>query len=192
MDELAHALGVDPLDLRLRHLQDERLAAVFRAAAERAGWARRSRRLGLGMGIAGGVEKGARVATCADVHVGDDGRLEVFRIVTAFECGAIVNPDGLTNQIEGATVMGLGAALFEAIHFEDGTILNASFSDYRVPRIGDVPLIEVVLLDRRDLPSAGAGETPIIAVAPALANAIFAATGVRLRAMPLVPDGIVR
>jgi nicotinate dehydrogenase subunit B len=191
MDELANALGADPLALRLRHLQDERLAAVLRAAAKRAGWARRPRRPGLGMGIAGGVEKGARVAACAEVRVGDDGRLEVLRIVTAFECGAIVNPDGLTNQIEGATVMGLGAALFEAIHFAEGKVLNASLSDYRVPRLGDVPLIEVVLLDRRDLPSAGAGETPIIAVAPALANAIFAATGVRLRALPLVPDGVV-
>jgi isoquinoline 1-oxidoreductase len=194
IDELAHALGADPLALRLRHLGDERLAAVLRAAAKRAGWARRPRRPGrpgVGMGIAGGVEKGARVAACAEVHVGDDGRLEVLRIVTAFECGAIVNPDGLTNQIEGATVMGLGGALFEAIHFEEGNVLNASLTAYRVPRLGDVPLIEVVLLDRRDLPSAGAGETPIIAVAPALANAIFAATGVRLRALPLVPDGVV-
>jgi isoquinoline 1-oxidoreductase len=154
-------------------------------------WARRSREPGFGMGIAGGVEKGARVATCVAVRVGDDRRLEILRIVTAFECGAIVNPDGLTNQIEGATVMGLGAALFEAIHFEAGTIQNASLSDYRVPRISDVPPIEVVLIDRRDLPSAGGGETPIIAIAPALANAIFAATGVRLRSLPLVPDGVI-
>ena len=190
MDELAHALGIDPLALRLRHLRDERLAAVFHAAAERMDWARRPREPGLGLGIAGGVEKGARVATCVAVRVGDDRRLEILRIVTAFECGAIVNPDGLTNQVEGATVMGLGAALFEAIHFEAG-IQNASLSDYRVPRLSDVPPIEVVLLDRRDLPSAGGGETPIIAIAPALANAIFAATGVRLRSLPLVPDGAI-
>ena len=87
--------------------------------------------------------------------------------------------------------MGLGAALFEAVHFEAGTIQNASMSDYRVPRITDVPPIEIVLLDRRDLPSAGGGEAPIIAIAPALANAIFAATGVHLRSLPLVPDGII-
>ena len=191
MDELADALGIDPLELRLRHLRDERLAEVFRVAADRMDWARRPLEPGFGMGIAGGVEKGARVATCVAVRVGDDRRLEILRIVTAFECGAIVNPDGLTNQVEGATVMGLGAALFEAIHFEAGTIQNASLSDYRVPRITDVPPIEVVLLDRRDLPSAGGGETPIIAIAPALANAIFAATGVRLRSLPLVPDGVV-
>ncbi len=191
MDELASALGVDPLDLRLAQLPDERLAAVFRAAAERIDWEHRSREHGLGVGMAGGVEKGARVATAVAVRVGDDRSLEILRIVTAFECGAIVNPDGLTNQIEGATVMGLGGALFEVVHFAGGTIGNASLTDYRVPRITDVPPIDVLLLDRRDLPSAGGGETPIIAIAPALANAIFAATSVRLRSLPLVPDGVV-
>ena len=94
--------------------------AVFRAAAERIDWAGRATEPGVGVGIAGGVEKGARVATAVEVRVNDDRRLEILRIVTAFECGAIVNPDGLTNQIEGATVMGLGGALFEAIHFADG------------------------------------------------------------------------
>ncbi len=191
MDELAHALGMDPLALRLAHLHDERLTHVLRAAAERIGWAGQPREAGLGMGIAGGVEKGGRVATCVAVRVGGDRRLEILRVVTAFECGAIVNPDGLANQVEGATVMGLGGALFEAIHFEAGAISNASMAEYRVPHISDVPPVEVVLLDRRDLPSAGGGETPILAIAPALANAIFAATGVRLRSLPLVPDGVV-
>ncbi len=121
-----------------------------------------------------------------------DGRVEVVRIVTAFECGAIVNPEGLVNQIEGATVMGLGGALFEAIHFRDGTILDPSLSRYRVPRFSDVPPIEVILLDRRDILPAGAGETPIVAVAPALANAVYAATGRRIRSMPLAPDGVLR
>ena len=191
VDELAYALGVDPLAFRLRHLRDERLAATFRAAAERVGWGSTPREPGVGLGIAGGIEKGARVATAVEVRVDDDRRLQVLRIVTAFDCGAIVDPDGLTNQVEGATVMGLGGALFEAIHFDEGRILNASLTDYRVPRITDVPPIEVVLIDRRDLPSAGGGEAPIIAIAPALANAIFAAAGVRLRSLPLVPDGVV-
>ncbi len=146
---------------------------------------------GTGVGIAGGVEKGARVATAVEVRVGADRRPEILRVATAFECGRIVNPDGLANQVEGALVMGLGAALFEAVRFEAGTVLNASMADYRVPRITDVPPIEVDLVDRRDLPSAGAGETPIIAIAPALANAIFAATGVRLRGLPLLPDGVI-
>jgi nicotinate dehydrogenase subunit B len=192
MDEVADRLGADPLEFRLRHTADERLAAVFRAAAERAGWAGRPGEPGHGMGIAGGVEKDARVATCVEVRVHSDGRLEILRIVTAFECGAIVNPDNLVNQIEGATVMGMGGALFEAVHFGDGRILNPRLSQYRVPRFSDVPPIDVVLIDRKDIASAGAGETPIVAVAPAIANAIFEATGRRIRSMPLVPDGVVR
>ena len=191
MDELAAALGLDPLELRLSHLQDDRLAEAFRVAAERIGWTSRPRESGLGTGIAGGVEKGARVATAVSVRVAAERRLEILRIVTVFECGAIVNPAGLRNQVEGATIMGLGGALFEVIHFADGAITNGSLTDYRVPRVTDVPPIEVVLLDRRDIPSAGGGETPIVAIAPALANAIFAATGVRLRALPLVPEGVV-
>jgi isoquinoline 1-oxidoreductase len=190
MDELATAMGLDPLELRLRHLADERLADVLRAAADRIGWGK-AREIGRGVGIACGVEKGARVATAVDVRVGEDRRLVVERIVTAFDCGAIVNPDGLANQVEGAVVMGLGAALFEAIRFEAGAIGNASFTDYRVPRIDDVPPVEVILLDRPEIAPAGGGETPILAIAPAIANAIFAATGVRLRSLPLVPDGVV-
>jgi PAS domain S-box-containing protein len=85
----------------------------------------------------------------------------------------------------------LGGALFEAVRVDGGVILNASMTDYRVPRIEDVPPIEVILLDRPELPSAGAGETPIVAIAPAIANAIVAATGIRLRSLPLVPDGVV-
>ena len=89
-----------------------------------------------------------------------------MRAVTAFECGAVLNPDHLKNQVEGCVVMGLGGALFEQIEFADGKILNPSFADYRVPRFRDVPVLETVLLDRKDLPSAGAGETPIIAHRP--------------------------
>jgi isoquinoline 1-oxidoreductase len=109
-----------------------------------------------------------------------------MRVVTAFECGAIIDPDNLRNQVVGATIMGLGGALFETVHFAEGRILNPRFSQYRVPRFGDIPPIEVVLVDRPDLPSAGAGEAPIMTIAPALANAIFAATGNRIRDLPLL------
>jgi len=192
LDELAHQVGADPFALRLRYLRDDRLAAVFEAAAERAGLVRTPRDPGRGIGIAGGVEKDARVATSVEVRVDPEGRVEIVGVVVAFDCGAIVNPDGLVNQIEGATAMGLGGAMFEAVHFEVGEILNPSFSTYRVPRFTDVPPIDVILIDHRDVPSAGAGEAPIVAVAPALANAIFDATGRRLRSMPLIPDGRVR
>lgn len=191
MDELAARVGMDPLAFRLNNLRDERLRAVLEAAAERFGWSRWRATDGRGIGIACGVEKGGHVAACAEVAVDRaSGRVRVLRIVEAFECGAVVNPDGLRNQVEGAVVMGLGGALWEAVEFEDGRILNPRLSQYRVPRFGDVPHIEIVLLDRKDLPSAGAGETPIIAVAPAIGNAIHAATGDRLRALPLVPHGL--
>ena len=182
---------MDPLAFRLKNLKDERLSAVLRAAADRFGWDRREAAPGRGFGIAGGTEKGGYVATCAEVAAGRPGDpVKVVRIVTAFECGAIVNPDHLTNQIEGSIVMGLGGALFEAIRFADGKVLNGRFSRYRVPRFGDVPAVEVVLLDRKDLPSAGAGEAPIVAVAPAIGNAIRDASGIRLRSLPMAPDGL--
>jgi len=102
-----------------------------------------------------------------------------------------VNPDGLRNQIEGANIMGIGGALFETVKFENGRILNPHFAQYRVPRFSDTPALEVVLIDRKDVPSAGAGETPIVGIAPAIGNAIFAATGKRRRALPMVPTGTI-
>ena len=184
VDELAHSLGADPVDVRLRHLEDDRLADVLRTAAEQAGWNERH-----GLGIACGVEKGSYVATCAEVRVERDGTIRVMRLVSAFDCGAVVDPDNLVNQIDGATIMGLGGALFEQVRFAQGRLVTRSLSEYRVPRFSDVPAIDVVLLDRPDVPSSGAGETPIVCVAPAVANAIFAATGARLRSLPLLPDG---
>jgi len=106
-------------------------------------------------------------------------------VVESFECGAIVNKLHLHNQVEGAVVQAIGGAMFENIQFKDGQILNGRFSKYRLPRFSDVPAIEIVLLDRKDLPSAGAGETPIVGLAPAVSNAIFDATGKRIRSMPL-------
>jgi isoquinoline 1-oxidoreductase len=188
MDELAAQLELDPLALRLKNLRDERLRNVLQAAADKFGWSNWKPTPGRGIGIACGMEKGGYSATCAEVAVDRaTGRSHVVRIVEAFECGAIVNPDGLENQVEGAIVQGLGGALWEAIEFENGRILNPRLSQYRVPRFSDMPPIEIVLLDRKDLPSAGAGETPIITLAPALGSAIFGATGKRLQALPLSP-----
>ncbi|MDP6175723.1 MAG: molybdopterin-dependent oxidoreductase, partial [Rhodospirillales bacterium] len=191
MDELARALGMDSLVFRRRNLKDQRLLAVFEAAAERFGWGRAKLAPGHGVGLAGGFDKGGYVATCAEVAVDrQSGSVRVIRVVEAFECGAIVNPLHLQNQIEGAIVQGLGGALFERVDFENGRIRYPAFSGYRVPRFNDVPALEVVMLNRKDLPSAGAGETPMAGIAPALGNAIFDATGIRLRSLPLAPKGL--
>jgi nicotinate dehydrogenase subunit B len=191
MDDLARAVSLDPLDFRLKNIQDARLRDVFQAATKSFGWPGKKSQPGIGFGLGGGIEKGGYVATCVEVAVDRErGAVRVVRVVTAFECGAIVNPDGLRNQIVGANIMGLGGALFEAIEFENGRITNPRFSRYRVPRFRDLPQTEAVLLDRKDIPSAGAGETPLLGLAPAIGNAILDATGVRLTTLPLAPRGI--
>ena len=190
MDELAHAVKMDSLEFRLKNLTNERLRAVFEAAAKKFEWGK-SKNPGQGFGMGGGYEKLGNIATFAEVNVdGKSGDVKIVRVVSAFECGAIVNPDNLRNQIEGSNVQGLGGALFEAIEFNNGKILNSRLSQYRVPRFSDLPALETVLLDRKDIPSVGAGECPMIGLAPAIANAIFDATGTRLRALPLIPNGL--
>ena len=139
-----------------------------------------------GFGVAGGVDKGGYVATCAEAKIDRATKnVKILRVVQAWESGAIVNPDGLNNQTTGAIVQGIGGALFESLQFANGHILNPHFSQYRVPRFSDTPQIDVVLIDRKDLPSAGAGETGLVGLAPAVGNAIFAATGTRLRSLPM-------
>ncbi len=188
MDSLAHRAGMDPLEFRLKNLSDPRLIAVFKTAAEKFGWGSTKSTPERGFGIAGGTDKGGYVATCAEVAIDPSTKkVRIRRVVQAWECGAIVNPDGLRNQTLGAIVQGIGGALFEQILFADGRIQNASFAQYRLPRFIDTPQIEVVLIDRKDLPSAGAGETGIVGLAPAVGNAIFAATGARIRSMPMAP-----
>jgi isoquinoline 1-oxidoreductase len=189
MDSLAHAASMDPLEFRLRNLSDSRMRAVLEAGAKAFGWPRQKTEEGQGFGVAAGYEKGSYVATFAEIFVDrKKNAVTVKNLVEVFECGAIVNPDGLRNQVVGAMIQGLGGALFESIQFEKGRISNAHFSSYRVPRFKDVPEIEAILLDRKDIPSAGAGETPIMAIAPAIGNAFHDATKVRLTKLPLHPE----
>jgi nicotinate dehydrogenase subunit B len=189
MDELAIAAKLDPLEFRLKNAKDERLRNVIVAAAEKFGWKDRKKTPGRGFGISAGFEKNGYVAACAEVSV-TNGVLKIVRVTEAFECGAVVNPEHLRNQIEGAVAMGVGGAMFEQIEFADNKISNARLSRYRVPRFADMPVIESVLLDRKDIVSAGAGETPIVAIAPAVGNAIFDATAKRIRSLPLAPKGL--
>jgi nicotinate dehydrogenase subunit B len=189
MDSLAHAASMDPLEFRLKNLSDPRMRAVLETGAKAFGWPRKKTEEGQGFGVAAGYEKGSYVATFAEIFVDrKKNAVTSKKLVEVFECGAIVNPDGLRNQVVGAMIQGLGGALFESIQFENGRISNAYFSSYRVPRFLDVPEIEAILLDRKDIPSAGAGETPIMAIAPAIGNAFHNATKVRLTKLPLMPE----
>jgi nicotinate dehydrogenase subunit B len=187
MDEIAASVKMDPLEFRLTNLKDERLRAVFEEGGKQFGW-NKPRAANHGFGLGGGYEKLGYVATFVEVALTPATReIKIVRVLTAFDCGAVVNPDGLRNQLIGANIMGLGGAIFEAIEFENGRIVNDRFSKYRVPRFRDVPPMEALLLDRKDLPSVGAGEAPIVGIAPAIANAIFAVTQIRLRALPMAP-----
>jgi isoquinoline 1-oxidoreductase len=188
-DELAEAAGKDPLEFRLAHLDNERIRAVLTAAAERFGWTERRkkpRRARSGIGLACGTEKNSVVAACCEVEVDPQtGVPKVIEVVEAFECGAIVNPANLRSQVEGCITMGLGPALREEIAFENGRVTNGRFATYQAPRFRDIPKLDIVLLDRKDQEPIGAGETPIIAIAPAIANAVFDASGQRVRSMPI-------
>jgi isoquinoline 1-oxidoreductase subunit beta len=186
MDELAAAAGADPLEFRRAHLDNPRLRAILETAAEKFGWKERVQKktANVGVGLACGTEKGSYVAACVEIELTAK-QIRVRHVCQAFECGAIVNPDNLLKQVQGAIVMGLGPALREEVRFENGEIQTASFRSYPVPRYEDVPQLDVHLLNRPDLPSAGAGETPIICIAPAIANAVFHASGKRVHEMPI-------
>ncbi len=186
MDELAALANRDPLEFRLAHLEEGRLRDVLREAAQQFDWPKRKadKTPDTGIGLCCGTEKASYVAACVEITRSEKG-FAVREICMAYECGAILNPTNLLSQVQGAIVMALGPALREEIHFEKGRVTNASFGSYAVPRVADVPLIKIHLLNRPDLPSVGAGETPIIAVAPAIANAVFDATGQRIREMPI-------
>ncbi len=188
MDELAAAAQVDPLAFRLAHLNNPRIQRVLKVAAEKFNWQARKASVSSprGIGLACGTEKNSVVAACVEIEVDQvQGNIKVIEVCEAFECGPIINPDNLTSQVQGCIMMGLGGALREAIEFADGKILNPDFFNYLVPRFEDVPNIYVHLVDNPNIPSAGGGETPIMAVAPAIGNAVFNATGKRLRTMPL-------
>ena len=188
MDELAEAAGKDPLAFRLANLEEGRLRTVLVRAAERFGWEKRraAKSPNRAIGIACGEEKNSVVANCVEVELDlKTGVPRVHEICVAYECGAILNPAGLRQQVEGCLMMAMGPALREGMRFENGEILNPRFRNYEVPRFRDLPKIDIVFVDLPNEEPKGAGETPIIALAPAVANAVFAITGKPVREMPV-------
>ncbi len=184
IDEIAASIGMDPVEFRQRNLPEPRFRAVLGAAADQFGWKTAAQPSGQGAGAAIGLDVGSYSAECVSVAV--QGReISVDRVSSSLDCGLVFNPEGARAQMEGAIIMGLGGALFEAAEFENGQLLNASFARYRVPRINQVPRIDVTLVGSDRNPSTGAGEPGIVPIAPAVANAVFDATGKRIRELPL-------
>ena len=199
MDELAAAAGADPVEYRLRYLADARERAVLLAAAEKAGWdSRPSPRTndtelpkaeGRGLAFARYENEQAIIACIAEVQVEKStGVVRVKRIVLAHDCGLIINPDGVKNQIEGSVIQSLSRALKEEVQFDEMRITSLDWQTYPILTFSEVPEIEIVLINHPDQPAMGAGEPSTVTTAAAVANAIFDATGVHLRQIPFTPE----
>jgi isoquinoline 1-oxidoreductase len=198
LDTLASQAGVDPVEFRMRHLSNERIRRVLQTAAKQFGWrpGRTPSRRGVGVACSGEPKPGPSTAgnyktvgaAIAEIEVDTKtGEVQVRRVVNAVDAGIIVNPEGARQQVEGCITMALGCALTEEVLFRNGEILVRNFDSYQLPRFSNIPKMEVVLIDNPELAPDGIGEPPIVAVGPAIANAIFDATGARLLQLPMTP-----
>jgi nicotinate dehydrogenase subunit B len=202
IEEIAAHVKADPVAYRLRHLSDQRLIDVVQAAAKRFGWesrpsprtGNRSAGIAPGRGFACVARDGGNgwVAMAADVDVNQDtGQVMVKRLVVACDAGPISNPDGIRNQLEGAALHGVSRTLAEEVTWDDQKVTAVDWQTYRTLSVGTaMPTVETVLMDRTDVPATGAGETAITGVAAAVGNAIFDATGVRIRQVPFTPERV--
>jgi isoquinoline 1-oxidoreductase beta subunit len=184
VDELAHAAGQDPVAFRRAHLEKEpRLLACLNLAAEKAGWGS-ALPARVGRGVACQSVFGSYVAAILEAEVDNDGEIAIRRVMAAVDCGTVVNPDSVEAQIQGGLIFGLTAALYNEITIAKGRVQQSNFNNYRMMRINEAPAIEVHLVRNGEAPG-GIGEPGTSIAGPALANALFAATGVRLRSLPV-------
>jgi hypothetical protein len=202
MDELAARAKADPVDFRLQHLRDQRLTAVLKSASQAARWDKRlspkanSRTSGdvSGRGVACVVYEGDNGYIALVAHVTVDratGRVQPTKFCAAIDCGPISNPDGLRNQTEGGLLQGMSRALLEEVTWDDKRVTSDDWDRYHSVYLGStVPEIEVMLVNRPDVPATGAGESAITVVAAAIGNAIFDATGARIRQVPFTPERV--
>jgi isoquinoline 1-oxidoreductase beta subunit len=184
IDEVAHAAGQDPFEFRRKLLKDApRMKRVLELAAEKAGWSNAPLPKGKGRGIAVAEAFKTFVAQVAEVTVDDAGQVRVDRVVCAVDCGTPINPDVIAAQMEGGIGFGLGAVLYGAITLKDGHVEQDNFNNYRVLRMNEMPKVEVHIVPSHEPPT-GVGEPGVAPLGPALANAIFAATGKRIHLLP--------
>ena len=190
-DTMAAAVGADPLEFRLKNLSDARMIRVMRAAADKFGWTPAAAPSGRGVGMVCLDYLGTYVAAMARIRVDrKTGRIQVEHVVLAEDMGPVINPEGARMQIEGSIVMGLGYCLSEEIHFSGGTVRDLDFGSYRIPRFSWTPTIDAVLVENSEIAPSGCGEPPIVGMGALLANALFDATGVRIRRLPLIPQRV--
>jgi nicotinate dehydrogenase subunit B len=199
LDELAAAAGADPVRFRLRHLTDPRAVAVIEAAARAAGWQPRpspgpgargsSPAVGRGIAYCQYENEHAYVATVVEVEVDRaSGAIRVRRVAVGHDCGLVVNPDGVRNQIEGNVLQGISRTLKEAVAFDAAGVTSLDWSSYPILTFPEVPdAVDIVLIDAGDKPPVGAGEPATCPIPAAIANAVFDATGARLRTVPFIP-----
>ena len=185
---MAEKAGADPLEFRLKHLKEERMKGVLRAAAEKFGWTPGKPPSGRGWGISCGFDANTYIAFMGEVEIDkSSGKVGLKRIVCAQDMGLCVNPQGSTIQMEGAMTMGMGCALTEELKFKNGKIFDRNFDTYSVPRFSWLPEIETVLVDNMDQPPQGGGEPGIIGIGAVVATGIHDATGAKLFQMPMIP-----
>ena len=191
MDELAHASGQDPLEFRLRHIDDPRLRKVLETAAQRCEWSTRSRQGDRGLGLACAIYHGTYVAEIVEVAVEPSGRPRIKRVWCAVDCGRLVHPDGARNQIEGGVQQAASWTLLEELHHEGGAVTTSSFRDYAIATARDAPeSIEVTFVDDPTVASTGVGEPGSVPTAAAIANAVFDACGARVRRLPITATAV--
>ena len=195
IDELASAAGADPVEFRLRYLDDRRAKTVLETAAKRADWPNRPRssitnvKSGRGVAFVRYDRTEAYVAAVVDVEVNlADGQLRVKRVVIAHDCGLIINPDGLRNQIEGNVIQATSRTLKEEVKFDRAKVTSIDWPSYPILRFPEIPDVSIELIERPDQPAVGAGEATTSAIPAAIANAVFNATGARLRTVPFTPE----
>jgi nicotinate dehydrogenase subunit B len=200
MDELAAASGADPVDFRLRYLSDPRAKAVLDAVAKRAGWTSRPSaqarqqtdiKSGRGVAFVQYDRTEAYVAAVVDVEVNPiDGKVRVQRVFIAHDCGLIINPDGLRNQIEGNVIQATSRTLNEEVKFDRSMVTSLDWTGYPILKFSEIPDVIIELINRPDQPAVGADEATNSAIPAAIGNAIFDATGTRLHTIPFTPERV--
>jgi CO/xanthine dehydrogenase Mo-binding subunit len=199
LNEIAADLAVDPIDLRLRYLTgDKRGTEILKAAAQKAQWqtrgapaAKASGATATGRGVAMTRRSGGYAAAIADVEVNKTtGKVTVQRVTLAHDCGLIVNPDGVKNQVEGNIIQGVSRALLEEVTFDAAGVTSLDWSSYPILKFPDIPAVDIVLVNRQDVAPLGAGELSTVPIPAAIASAIFDAVGIKLRDVPFTPKRV--